>query len=80
MDTDRGYVWTDMIENRDLYNKRDIYQITLPKEMINKFYLQFAYSKYGYINPKFNLDSYGVEFEGDKKINSFKINNFNYID
>lgn len=80
MDTNRGYIWTNMVGDRTLYNKKDIFQIVLPQEMIDKFYLQFAYSKYGYINPSFNLNSYGVEFEGNRNINKIKIDNFNFID
>ena len=68
-----------MVGDRNLYNKKDIYEIVLPKDMINKFYLKFAYSKHGYINAKFNLDSYGVKFEGNKYISSFKVDNSNYI-
>lgn len=77
MDVNRGYVWTEMDGDRKLYNKKDVYQIALPKEMIDKFYVQFAYSKYGYINPEFNLNSYGVKFEGNRHISKIKIDNFN---
>lgn len=79
IEANRGYIWTHMVGDKNLYNKKDIYEIVLPKDMINKFYLKFAYSKHGYINAKFNLDSYGVKFEGNKYISSFKVDNSNYI-
>ena len=80
MNWKRGYIWTNIDGENNLYNKKDIFTIVLSKDMIDKFNIQFAYSKNENINIIYNEDNNELSFEGNKHISDVKIDNTKYIE
>ncbi|MFU7517852.1 hypothetical protein, partial [Clostridium sp. HCS.1] len=63
MNWKRGYIWTNIDGENNLYNKKDIFTIVLSKDMIDKFNIKFAYSKNENINIIYNEDNNELSFE-----------------